>query len=74
MANLSNELGISKNQKVEILLEMGYKLNPIVQVYVPINGELSLSGTKAWINDTELESCFISKQSFIDWVKYKLTK
>ena len=74
MANISNELGISKNQKVKILLEMGYKLNPMVPVYVPNKGELSLSGTRAWINDSELNSSFFSDDNFRDFVKYKLNK
>ena len=71
MANISNELGISKNHKVKILLEMGYKLNPIVAVYVPIKGELSLSASKAWISDSDLES-FDTEGSFRQYVQIKL--
>jgi len=75
MANLSNELGISKNRKIEILLEMGYTENSIIKgLYTNKSKELSLGGTKHWFQNTELDSCFFSDDAFRDFVNYKLTK
>jgi hypothetical protein len=70
MANLSNELGISKNRKIEILLEMGYKLHHFDYIYHHPN----VSGTHHWIKEWDLESMFGSDRMFIDFVNYKLTK
>jgi hypothetical protein len=69
--NLSNELGISKNRKVEILLEMGYEL-------AKGSNELyrypKQSGTGHWFQSTELDSFFHSDESFKEFVRYKLSK
>lgn len=73
MANISNELGISKNRKIEILLEMGYSENSIIKgLYTNKSKELSLSGTKHWFSETELNSSFFSDNNFKDFVKRKL--
>jgi hypothetical protein len=54
MANLSNELGISKNRMIEILLEMGYTENSIIKgLYTNKSKELSLGGTKHWFQEQE---------------------
>jgi hypothetical protein len=75
MANLSNELGISKNRKIEILLEMGYSENSIIKgLYTNKNKELSLGGTAHWFQSTELDSYFFSDDNFRDFVRYKLNK
>ncbi len=72
--NLSNELGISKNRKIEILTEMGYK-------HLWNNSETEFAwhypkkpGTGHWIKVHELESLFHSDDSFKEFVKYKLNK
>ena len=73
MGNLSNELGISKNRKIEILLEMGYTENSIIKgLYTNKSKELSLAGTKHWIKENHIDSSFGSDRMFIDFVKYKL--
>jgi len=71
MANLSNEYGISKNRKIEILLEMGYELcDTINNLY----RHPKKSGTGHWFQNSELDSSFFSDDSFIDFVRYKLNK
>ena len=73
MENLSNELGISKNRKIEILTEMGYRRNSIIKdLFFNPSKELSPKGTKHWIYENELDSLFVSDRAFIDWVNYKL--
>jgi hypothetical protein len=75
MANLSNEFGISKNRKIEILLEMGYSENSIIKgLYTNKSKELSLGGTKHWFQNTELDSYFFSDDNFRDFVIYKLNQ
>jgi hypothetical protein len=75
MANLSNEFGISKNRKIEILLEMGYSENSIIKgLYTNKSKELSLGGTKHWFQEQELSGFFFSDDDFRDFVNYKLTK
>jgi hypothetical protein len=75
MTNLSNELGISKNQKIQILSKMGYTENSIIKgLYTNKSKELSLAGTKHWIKETDLDSSFVSEQAFKDFVTYKLNK
>jgi hypothetical protein len=64
-SNLSNELGISKNRMIEILLEMGYTENSIIK---------GLYGTKHWFQEQELSGFFFSDDDFRDFVKFKLTK
>ena len=71
MANLSNEYGISKNQKVKILLEMGYELCDTIK---DLYRHPKKYGTGHWFQTTELDSCFFSNDSFIDFVNYKLNK
>jgi hypothetical protein len=71
MSNLSNELGISKNQKVEILLEMGYELcDTIKELY----RHPKKTGTGHWFQSAEIDSYFFSNDNFIDFVRYKLNK
>jgi hypothetical protein len=75
MANLSNEYGISKNRKIEILLEMGYSENSLIKgLYTNKSKELSLGGTAHWFQSTELDSYFFSDDNFRDFVRYKLNK
>ena len=69
--NLSNELGISKNQKVEILLEMGYELTKGVNELYRYPKK---SGTGHWFQSSELDSFFHSDDSFKEFVRYKLSK
>ena len=71
MANLSNEYGISKNQKVKILLEKGYELCDTIK---DLYRHPKKYGTKHWFQNTELDSCFFSDDAFRDFVNYKLTK
>ncbi len=71
MANLSNEFGISKNRKVEILLEMGYELCSTINDLYRYPKKV---GTAHWFQKTELDSFFFSDDNFKDFVKYKLTK
>jgi len=77
MANLSNELGISKNRKIEILLEMGYKhlwgdLKEDDVEYAYHNPKKT--GTSHWIKSHDIDSFFASDRIFIDFVNYKLNK
>jgi hypothetical protein len=75
MANLSNELGISKNRMIEILLEMGYTENSIIKgLYTNKSKELSLGGTKHWFQEQELSGFFYSDDNFRDFVRYKLNQ
>ena len=71
MANLSNELGISKNQKVEILLEMGYELCDTIK---DLYRHPKKNGTAHWFQNTELDSYFFSNDNFRDFVRIKLSK
>ena len=74
MENLSNEFGwevVSKNRKVEILLEMGYELCDTIK---DLYRHPKKSGTGHWFQNTELDSTFFSDDSFKDFVIYKLTK
>ena len=78
MSNLSNELGISKNRKIEILLEMGYVQNQAMknmgaEVWTPKSSELSISSTKSYINGNDL-GYFETESSFIDFIKNKQLK
>jgi len=73
--NLSNELGISKNRKIEILNQMGYIQNQTmktmgVEVWTPKSSELTLSSVKSFINGSELDY-FETEDSFIDFIKLK---
>lgn len=77
MANLSNELGISKNRKIEILLEMGYKhlwgdLKEDDVEYAYHNPKKT--GTSHWIKSHEIESYFYSDENFKEFVRNKLFK
>jgi hypothetical protein len=75
MANLSNEFGISKNRKIEILLEMGYSENSLIKgLYTNKSKELSLAGTSHWVNQNELDSCFFSDDTFKHYLTLKLNK
>ncbi len=75
MANLSNEFGISKNRKIEILLEMGYSENSIIKgLYTNKSKELSLAGTSHWVNQHELDSSFFSDDTFKHYLTLKLNK
>jgi hypothetical protein len=71
MANLSNELGISKNQKVEILLKMGYELCDVIK---DLYRHPKKSGTGHWFQSIELDSFFYSDDNFKQFVNYKLSK
>lgn len=71
MANLSNELGISKNRKIEILLEMGYEnCDKVTALY----RHPQKSGTGHWFQNSELDSYFYSDDNFKEFVRYKLLK
>ena len=69
--NLSNELGISKNRKIEILLEMGYEKCGIVNELYRYPKK---SGTGHWFQSSELNSFFYSDDNFKEFVRYKLIK
>jgi hypothetical protein len=71
MANLSNEFGISKNRKIEILLEMGYELCDTINNLYRYPKK---SGTGHWFQNTELDSCFFSDDTFKHYVTLKLNK
>jgi hypothetical protein len=71
MANLSNEFGISKNRKIEILLEMGYELCDTIK---DLYRHPKKSGTGHWFQNTELDSYFFSNDNFKDFVRIKLNK
>ena len=75
--NLSNELGISKNRKIEILTEMGYK-----HLWGDLNdGDVEFAynhpkktGTSHWVKSHEIDSLFVSDDAFKEFIKSKLKK
>jgi hypothetical protein len=83
MANLSNELGISKNRKLEILKENNYVANPVMKMMF---GEecynwrnpkaptsIEMSDVYKTIKESDLDY-FETEGSFRDFIKSKLNK
>ena len=83
MANLSNELGISKNRKIEILKENNYVENPVMKMMfgeVCYNWRnpkspttIEMSDVYKTIKESELDY-FETEGSFRDFIKSKLNK
>ena len=83
MKKATNELGISKNQKIEILKQNNYKLNPVMKMMFGENvftwtnpkspTTIEMDDVYKTIKESDLDD-FETEGSFRDFIKSKLNK
>lgn len=77
MTKLSNEYGISKNQKIEILKKYGYKQNDVtktilgLEVWYNPDIPMSLSASKHKIEGRDFD-CYKTESSWVKFIQDKL--